>query len=163
MALRADRPVGVDRVIGLTVTVGPHQVSPSRMSIAHSLIWSTSELHARATPVDGGPDTPPLASGPWVAALIAGLYAQSTAIGSLREAGVALGGLIATDVRYEGPVYGGDLIYAECAVRSYAPPSSEGGGRIVIEDKAFKAPGQPVLTSVRTYECGATSQGVQRD
>ena len=144
-------------VEGLTTTVGPYRISWSRMAVAHSLIWSISELHTLAARAEGGSSRPPLATGPWVAALIAGLWAQSDAVAELGRRNVELGALQRHDIRYLGPVHGEDLIYARCEVRSYA--SSEDGrtGTLTVEDACFDGAERALLSCTRTYRCTRTA------
>src|ERR1700685_1333915 len=60
-------------VAGLTTTLGPYQIPTARMAVAHSLTWSTSEMHSVATSgADGAPaGRQPIAAGAWIAALLA--------------------------------------------------------------------------------------------
>ena len=81
-----------ESVAGLTTMLGPYQIPSARMAVAHSLTWSTSEMHSVATSgADGAPaGRQPIAAGPWIAALLAGLYARSEVAAQLRDSGVRL-------------------------------------------------------------------------
>ena len=152
----AHADVSLDGVEGLTTTVGPYRISWSRMAVAHSLIWSISELHTLAARGEDGSSRPPLATGPWVAAVIAGLWAQSDAVAELRRRNVELEALQQHDIRYLGPVHGDDLIYARCEVRSYA--ASDGRtGSLTVEDACFDGDQRALLACSRTYRCTRTS------
>jgi hypothetical protein len=140
-------------VEGLTTTVGPYRISWSRMAVAHSLIWSISELHTLAGRAEDGSSRPPLATGPWVAAVIAGLWAQSDAVAELRRRNVELLALQQLDIRYLGPVHGDDLIHARCAVRSCTAGDDGQTGSLTVEDACFDAAERPLLSVTRTYQC----------
>src|ERR1700677_2654793 len=140
-------------VEGLTTTVGPYRISWSRMAVAHSLIWSISELHTLAARAEGGSSRPPLATGPWVAAVVAGLWAQSDAVAELRRRKVQLGALQQLDIRYLGPFHGEDLIYARCAVCSYAVGEDGQTAILTVEDACFDGAERALLSCRRTYRC----------
>ena len=143
-------------VEGLTTTVGPYRISWSRMAVAHSLIWSISELHTLAARAEGGSSRPPLATGPWVAAVVAGLWAQSDAVAELRRRNVELGALQQLDIRYLGPVHGEDLIYARCEVRSCTVGEDGRTAILTVEDACFDGAERALLSCRRTYRCART-------
>jgi hypothetical protein len=149
----AHADVSLDEVEGLTTTVGPYRISWSRMAVAHSLIWSISELHTLSAPAEDGSSRPPLATGPWVAAVIAGLWAKSDAVAELRRRNVELGALQQVDIRYLGPVYGEDLIYARCQVRSCTAGEDGQTGSLTVEDACFDGAERALLSCRRTYRC----------
>jgi hypothetical protein len=152
----AHADVSPDDVEGLITTVGPYRISWSRMAVAHSLIWSISELHTLAARAEDGSPRPPLATGPWVAAVIAGLWAQSDAVAELRRRNVELGTLQQLDIRYLGPVHGEDLIYARCEVRSCAVGEDGRTGSLAVEDACFDGAERVLLSCRRTYHCVRT-------
>lgn len=136
---------------GLTTTVGPFKISFSRMAVAHSLIWSTSELHTRAIPVEGGAWKPPMATGAWVAAVVAGLYSRSDAVVKLESHGLGLGELTEIDVTYQAPVFGDSVILARCAVLECKFTGAGEPDRIVIEDVCTGPDGRQLLSCRRTH------------
>jgi hypothetical protein len=153
----AHADVSLGGVEGLTTTVGPYRISWSRMAVAHSLIWSISELHTLAARGEDGSSRPPMATGPWVAAVIAGLWAQSDAVAELRRRNVELGALQRHDIRYLGPVHGEDLIHARCEVRSYTAGEDGRAGSLTVEDACFDGAERALLSCTRTYRCARTA------
>jgi hypothetical protein len=138
-------------VEGLRIEVGPYRIEWSQMGLAHSLIWSTSELHTRASRTDRGVTRPPLATGPWVAAVIAGLYAKSDVITELRTRGVVLQALLDLDITYRGAIYGGDEIWADCVVQSCEEAEDGMTGVIVVADECIDSSRRKLLSCLRTY------------
>jgi hypothetical protein len=149
----AHADVSPDDVEGLITTVGPYRISWSRMAVAHSLIWSISELHTLAARAEDGSPQPPLATGPWVAAVIAGLWAQSDAVAELRRRNIELQALKQLDIRYLGPVHGEDLIYARCEVRSCTAGDDGRTATLTVEDACFDGAERALLSCRRTYRC----------
>jgi hypothetical protein len=149
----AHADVSPDDVEGLITTVGPYRISWSRMAVAHSLIWSISELHTLAARAEDGSPRPPLATGPWVAAVIAGLWAQSDAVAELRRRNIELQALKQLDIRYLGPVHGEDLIYARCEVRSCTAGDDGRTATLTVEDACFDGAERALLSCRRTYRC----------
>jgi acyl dehydratase len=152
----AHADVSADGVEGLTTTVGPYRISWSRMAVAHSLIWSISELHTLASRGEDGSPRPPLATGPWVAAVIAGLWARSDAVAQLRQRNIELGALRQLDIRYLGPVHGEDLIYARCEVLSCTAGEDGRTGSLTVSDACFDGAQRALLACTRTYHCART-------
>lgn len=143
--------------VGLSTYVGPYRVSASRMALAHSLMWSTSELHAKATVTPEGSVRPPMAVGSWVAAVISGLYAASTGPSQLREHGISLGALLEIEIRYLAPVFGDDIIAACCTVRRSELDLGGATGTLAVEDQCTGADGRHFLTCTRTYRFARTA------
>lgn len=147
-------PRPAEPVAGLTTTLGPYQIPTARMAVAHSLTWSTSEMHSVATADADGAEAvrPPIVAGPWIAALLAGLYARSDAAARLRDSGVRLAAPTQMEIRYHHPVHGNDVIVARCTVQGVAAPRDGRPGTVVIADECSATDGRPLLSCTRTYE-----------
>jgi acyl dehydratase len=120
------------------------------MAVAHSLTWSTSEMHSVAAADAAGRQ--PIVAGPWIAAVLAGLYARSDAAARLRDSGVRLAAPTQMEIRYHHPVHGNDVIMARCTVQAVAAPRDGRPGTVVIADECSAADGRPLLSCKRTYE-----------
>jgi acyl dehydratase len=145
---KTDEPGGV---AGLVTTLAPYRLTSSRMALAHSLIWSTSELHTRATMTDAGRPRSPMATGPWVTALISGLYIASGGPAALSAKGVLLGALIDVAITYHAPVYGDQMISVRSEVRSLEVSDEFPSEMLTIQDSCTDTEGRPLLTCVRRY------------
>jgi|HubBroStandDraft_5_1064220.scaffolds.fasta_scaffold00763_9 acyl dehydratase len=143
-----------ESVAGLTATLGPYQIPTARMAVAHSLTWSTSEMHSVATAHedDAAAGRQPIVAGPWIAAVLAGLYARSDAAARLRDSGVRLAAPTQMEIRYHHPVRGDDVIVARCTVQAVAAPHDGRAGTVVIADECSATDGRPLLSCTRTYE-----------
>jgi hypothetical protein len=141
-------------VAGLTTTLGPYQIPTARMAVAHSLTWSTSEMHsvATASAAGGSAGRQPIVAGPWIAAVLAGLYARSDAAAQLRDSGVRLAAPTQMEICYHHPVHGNDVIVARCTIQSVAAPRDGRPGTVVIGDECSATDGRPLLSCTRTYE-----------
>src|ERR1700689_651709 len=143
-----------ESVAGLTTTLGPYQIPTARMAVAHSLTWSTSEMHSVATADADGAAAggQPIVAGPWIAAVLAGLYARSDAAARLRDSGVRLAAPTQMEIRYHHPVHGNDVIIARCTVQAVAAPRDGRAGTVVTADECSATDGRPLLSCTRTYE-----------
>lgn len=134
----------------VVTTVGPYRIDPSSMAVAHSLIWSISELHTVAKLVGEDGVGKVMATGPWVASIVAGLYLASEGPAELLRHGLVLGDLTGMEIGYSAPVYGGDRISARCRVRG-TEQGQDGALLLAIEDSCSNAEGVSVLKCLRRY------------
>jgi acyl dehydratase len=149
-----------DDLVGLGTVEGPFELTDSRLGLAHSLIWSISELHTNDLAMAGTQFGRRLATGPWVAALAAGLFARGDGGRAMRENGVRLGPLQSTRIRYVGPVRAGDRISVRSEVTAWSiDPVDCTRGVLTIRDQCEVESGQRALEIERTYSFDRPGDG----
>lgn len=144
----------VDGLVGTSVVIGPITLRDSRMGVAHSLLWSTGELHTNDQAMAGTRFGRRVATGPWVAAVVAGAFDAGEGRRLLDAHHLRLADLESQTITYHAPIAADTAFRVRAEISDLAMDATS--GRVTISEVCELETGEIALRSVRIHGIEST-------
>jgi acyl dehydratase len=152
-------PLPREALVGSSVDAGPITFGDSRLGAAHALLWSTAEIHTNEVAMAATPFGRRLATGPWVAAALAGIIDAGPGRQLLAAHGLRLGSLVSNRITYHAPIAADAVLRVHSEISELVGPDAAAPETITIADTCLLADGEVALRATRTHRVDVLAGG----
>jgi acyl dehydratase len=152
-------PLPCEALVGASVDAGPIAFGDSRLSLAHALLWSTAEIHTNEVAMAATPFGRRLATGPWVAAALAGIIDSGPGRQLLAAHGLRLGSLVSSHITYHAPIAADAVLRVHSEICGLVGPDATAREVVTIAETCLLANGEVALRATRTHRVEVLAGG----